>query len=245
MAKKRDLKEQNPEYTIDLVEILAENDPSKSNKYLQFMIGQTAEWITWMTGEIKNETFKEMFGVIADFEDLSNRNLLENKDIYSYESPEDVVEAIKLAKEKVTRGEVKKRETEVIHEDDRWLVLVPLSHRSSNMYGKSTKWCVAGDDQDFKKYFTDYTSNGILVYVIDKSVKDKETRDNPLSKVAFHNKFGEGQTTAWDSRDSQLNVSAMMKFMSAVGGDIMDKVNAELEGGKTPAARLEERGVRI
>lgn len=245
MAKKRDLKEQNPEYTIDVIDILAENDPTSSNKYLPFMISQTKEWVSWAFGEMKNETFKDMFGVIADFEDLSNRNLLENKDIYSYESPEDVVEAIKLAKEKVTRSEVKKRETEVIHEDDRWLVLVPLSHRSSNMYGKSTKWCVAGEDQDFKKYFNDYTKDGILIYVIDKTVKEAETRNNPLSKVAFHNRFNEGNVTAWDSKDSQLNVSAMMKFIGSVGSEIMDKVNNELESNKTPAQRLEERGVRV
>ena len=41
-----------------------------------------------------------MFEVIQDFEDLSKRNLLENKDIYAYESNQDIIEAVKTAKEK-------------------------------------------------------------------------------------------------------------------------------------------------
>ena len=225
MAKKRDLKGQNPDYVVDIIDILAENDPSKTNKYLPFMITQIGDWVKWVREEMTKETFKEMFDVIKDFEDLTERNLLENKDIYSYESPEDIVEAIKFAKEKVTRSEVKKRETEVIHEDDRWLVLLPLTHRSSNMYGKSTKWCVAGEDHDYKKYFGQYTNDGILVYVIDKSVKEKDTRDNKLSKVAFHCKIGEGKNiTSWDSKDQNLSTGDMMKFTALVGGDIMTKV---------------------
>ena len=111
MAKIKDLKSQNPNYTIDVIKVLAEMDPTKTNKYLPFMIKCTADWVEWINNELKNETFKEMFEVIKDFEDLSQRNLLENKDIYSYESNQDIIESVKLAKEKITRSEVKKKET--------------------------------------------------------------------------------------------------------------------------------------
>jgi hypothetical protein len=246
MANKRELKKQNPDYTIDLVEILAGKDPSDTNKYLPFMISQTKEWVKWIKNEMQEETFKEMFEVVESFEDLSNRNLLENKDIYSYESPEDIVESIKFAKEKVTRSEVKKKETEVVHEDDRWFVLIRLTHRSSNMYGKSTKWCVAGEDQDYQRYFKQYTDNGTLVYVIDKSVKERETRDNPLSKVAFHNDYSKGEgMTAWDSKDAQLNMKSTMKLINEVGSDIMSKVDEILESGITTPTRAKEKGLKI
>ena len=33
MAKIKDIKSQNPDYVINLVDILAENDPTKTNKY--------------------------------------------------------------------------------------------------------------------------------------------------------------------------------------------------------------------
>ena len=48
MAKKKDLKEQNPKFVIDLVEILAENDPSSTNKYLPFMVKQAESWVDWL-----------------------------------------------------------------------------------------------------------------------------------------------------------------------------------------------------
>ena len=153
MAKIRDLKEQNKNYKIDVIDVLASMDPSKTNKYLPFMIKCTSEWVEWINNELKNETFKEMFEVINDFHDLSERNLLTNKDIYSYKDNQAIIEAVKEAKEKVTISEVKKNETEVLYEDERWLVLYPLSVRSSNLYGKGTKWCVSSEDNNYGKYY--------------------------------------------------------------------------------------------
>ena len=171
MAKKKDLKIKHPKYNIDVIEVLSEMDPTNSNKYLPFMIKCTADWVEWIQSELKNETFKEMYEVIQDFEDLSQRNLLENKDIYAYESNQDIIEAVKVAKEKITRSEVKKKETEILYEDERWSVLIPLSTRSSNLYGKSTKWCVSSEDHNYGKYFKQYTENGVLIFLIDKNVK--------------------------------------------------------------------------
>ena len=143
MAKIKDIKSQNPNYVINLVDILVENDPTKTNKYLPFMVSQTKDWLDWFLNELKNNTFKEMFDIVKEFEELSDNNLLENKDIYSYESNQEIVDEIKFARDKVTRSEVKKKETTTLYEDDRWLVLQPLTSRSSNVYGKSTKWGVA------------------------------------------------------------------------------------------------------
>ena len=68
MAKKKDLKEQNPKFVIDLVEILAENDPSSTNKYLPFMVKQAESWVDWLKEELKSNTFKEMFDIVKEFE---------------------------------------------------------------------------------------------------------------------------------------------------------------------------------
>lgn len=245
MARKKDIKTQNPDYVIDVIEILAKNDPSGTNKYLPFMVKQTKEWVEWLHKELESETFKQMFEVVKDFENLTKRNLLEEKDIYAYESNADIVEAVKAAKEKVTRSEVKKNETLVLHEDDRFLVIMPLTSRSSNLYGKSTKWCVAGEDQNFKKYFGDYTKNGTLIYLIDKSVKDKDCRENPLSKIAFHQyKDKKDGLTVWDTRDNQLNLSQMMKVTSMVDSEIMEIINNRLENGPTNKVEAEKKGVK-
>jgi hypothetical protein len=244
MARIKDLKQQNPTYNIDVIDVLASMDPTKSNKYLPFMIKCTADWVEWINNELKNETFKEMFEVIKDFEDLSQRNLLENKDIYSYESNQDIIEAVKTAKEKITRSEVKKKETEVLFEDDRWLVIYPLSTRSSNLYGKGTKWCVSSEDNNYGKYFKQYTENGSLVFVIDKSVKESEYRSNDFAKVAFHNdrKKNDG-VTLWDIKDKQMGVGNAMKVYNMLGNDIMGIINERLEEGPTNKETADKKGV--
>ena len=198
------------------------------------MISQTKDWLDWFKDELEKNTFKEMFDIVKEFEELSERNLLENKDIYSYESNQDIVDDIKLAREKVTRSEVKKKETVVLHEDEKWLVLQPLTDRSSNLYGKSTKWCVSADDHNFKKYFKDYTHDGVLVFLIDKTVKEKDTRkeENNHAKLAFHkykNK-GDSDLTIWDVKDTQLKVGDMMKIYTFIPFDVMKVINETLEG---------------
>jgi len=245
MARIKDLKLQNPTYKIDVIDVLSSMDPTKSNKYLPFMIKCTADWVEWINNELKNETFKEMFDVIKDFEDLSQRNLLENKDIYSYESNQDIIEAVKTAKEKITRSEVKKKETEVLFEDNRWLVVFPLSTRSSNLYGKGTKWCVSSEDNNYGKYFKQYTENGSLVFVIDKSVKESEYRSNDFAKVAFHNdrKKNDG-VTLWDIKDKQMGVGNAMKVYNMLGNDIMEIINKRLEEGPTNKEVADKKGVR-
>jgi len=244
MAKIKDIKSQNPDYVINLVDILAENDPTKTNKYLPFMVSQTKDWLDWFLNELKNNTFKEMFDIVKEFEELSDKNLLENKDIYSYESNQDIVDEIKLARDKVTRSEVKKKETITLYEDDRWLVLQPLTSRSSNVYGKSTKWCVAAEDHNFKKYFKDYTNDGTLVFLIDKSVKEKDTRDNRYSKVAFHQyKNKENSLTLWDSKDKQLGVQEAMTVYGMVSKEIQDIIN-KASDGKSNAELAKEKGCK-
>lgn len=244
MAKIKDLKTQNPNYLIDVIDVLVSMDPSKTNKYLPFMIKCTSDWVEWINNELKNETFKEMFEVIRDFEDLSQRNLLVIKDIYAYESNQEIIEAIKIAKEKITRSEVKKKETEIIYEDVRWLVLCPLSTRSSNLYGKGTKWCVSSEDNNYGKYFKQYTDNGVLVFVIDKSIKESEYRSNDIAKVAFHNDRSKNDgITMWDVKDQQMGVGNAMKVYNMLGNDITKIITERLENGETNGSISEKRGI--
>jgi hypothetical protein len=244
MAKIKEIKAKNPDYFIDLIDILAKKDPTKTNKYLPFMVAQIKDWLDWFNDELEQNTFKEMFDIVKEFEELSERNLLENKDIYSYESNQDIVDEIKLARDKVTRSEVKKKETLVLHEDEKWLVLQPLTSRSSNLYGKSTKWCVASDDHSFKKYYKDYTQNGTLVFLIDKTIKEKDTRDNRFSKVAFHQYLNkENSLTIWDSKDKQLGIQEGMKVYTMIPKDIQDIINKAIDG-KSNADLAKEKGCK-
>lgn len=241
MGKKSDLKKTNPKFQIDLIEILSENDPTVTNKYLPFMMKKAESWVDWVIEELKNNTFREMFDIVKEFEDLSQRGLLENSDIYSYKSSQDIVDTIKLARDKVTKSQVKKNETITIHEDDRWLVLQPLTVRSSNIYGKSTKWCVSSEQNDYKKYFNQYTENGVLVFVIDKSVPEKEIKTNIFAKVAFHNDKKKEEITVWDTKDTQINASGMIELMDIIPHDIMKMINTTIKGKTNRELAIEKK----
>lgn len=67
----------------------------------------------------------------------------------------------------VTEVSVKPDERVKIYQDERILVVAPLTHRSSCKYGANTPWCVAVASND--EHYKEYTENGILIYFIIKS----------------------------------------------------------------------------
>ena len=112
------------------------------------------------------------------------------------------------------------------------------------MYGKGTKWCVSSEREDFKRHFITYTEKGVLLFVIDKTVKDEETREKLLSKVAFHiDREDDEKLTAWDTADNQIGTK-MMKVFAQLPSEAMSKVNDALYDGKTNQELAKERKVR-
>ena len=189
-----------------------------------------------------HETVVEILNIVSiDFQKLNDQS----DQLIIYRDTLIDPEKYKVAKEKITRSEVKKKETEVLYEDDRWLVLFPLSVRSSNLYGKGTKWCVSSEDHNYGKYYKQYTDNGILVFVIDKKVTDAESRTNDFAKIAFHNDLKKSDgITLWDVKDSQMGVSNAMKVYSMLPSEAMDIINKRLESGLTNKEQAQKRGVR-
>jgi hypothetical protein len=147
-----------------------------------------------------------------------------------------------MAKEKITKSQVKKNETIILHEDDRYLVLQPLTSRSSNLYGKATKWCVSSEQNDFKKYFNQYIDSGSLVFFIDKSVKEEETRNETLSKIAFHRDNVKG-LTVWDTKDVQLNAETILGLSEIIPTDILSIIMKATKD-KTNRELAEEKGIK-
>ena len=107
----------------------------------------------------------ENFMVSKEFIQMSEKNLLENKDITSYSGLEDMRKAISLASikelNKALENEVHKE-----YEDEKWVCVRPLSFASSQKYGATTKWCTTYVAE--KQYFERYWRRGILVYFINK-----------------------------------------------------------------------------
>ncbi len=230
MAKLKEL--HDPKYVIDFVEICSKLDPSSTNKYVPYMLKLLEGYISDVRKDYEEKTLAEIKDLVADFHDLSERNQLENKDIYSYDSFETLEKAIKEGKSKITESQIKKQETKVLYDDENYLVVRPLSIRSSRLYGASTKWCTSSERDDYTSHFERYAGKGVLVYFINKKA---DTKANKFAKVAFHNETNfkdENNITIWDVEDHNPSAG---ETMDLVGGvipfNVYESIREELYKG--------------
>ena len=149
--------------------------------------------------------------LIESFDDLVQKNKIEDKDInskeYKIHSEHDLVRLQKLFKkldkEKLTRGEIKKLGAEKIYDDSKYLVVVPKTFEASCYYGSGTKWCTTSN----KNHLMSETKRAVLYYIIDKERDpyNPETKEGDnLAKIALQQYYN-GSQKMWDSQDTSLN----------------------------------------
>lgn len=95
---------------------------------------------------------------------------LPNRDIHSYKSMDDIKNAVRI----IDIKEFTKSDSIRIHkifEDDAWLLVLPLSVKASQIYGAGTQWCTTNRERQYN--YMEYTRNGLLVYLINKSASYK------------------------------------------------------------------------
>jgi hypothetical protein len=158
---------------------------SPNNKFLMFL-GKTLT--------PKRIEVDKVVKLIDEFKKY--QKVLDEKDINNYDSLDSLEQAISKHENKLRR-EVKKIEgADVIYEDDRFSVILPLNYKSSCYYGSGTKWCVTSSES----YFDRYNGDGKVFFVIDKTAKSNDK----FYKVAIQQKF-DGDTVFWDVTDTAFN----------------------------------------
>lgn len=144
----------------------------------------------------------EFYEVTREFIDRMENNKIENKDLSTYSGLENLRSAISLSTlkdiEKDLESQVSKE-----YEDDKWIVVRPLTFQSSKKYGSGTKWCTTSTSE--KGHFERYWRKGILIYFINKETGYKF--------AAF--KDVDTEISFWNSADHridsiQLNVDSYL-----------------------------------
>lgn len=125
----------------------------------------------------------DLYSIFPEFCDYMERGKIQNKDITSYDSIEEIRMATSLASIKEMDEEMSKQVIKE-HEDDTWLVVRPLTFAASSRYGASTKWCTTYKSE--KQYFEKYWRQGVLAYFLNKKTgykfaMFKDVNDNDLS----------------------------------------------------------------
>jgi len=135
------------------------------------------------------------------FCEYNERNLIEENDLTKYKSFEQMIAAMGVAEMK---SEEKELETQVIkiHEDGEWLLIRPLTFKSSCKYGANTKWCTTTEHN--QEYYNKYAKRGVLVYCINKKNGYKVAAFYSLDKNEPEFSYWNQKDTRIDSTDSQL-----------------------------------------
>jgi hypothetical protein len=155
------------------------------------------------------------FKIFFKFIELNEQNLIENKDVTSYKTWEDLTKAIDLAEIKLMSKELEKNIIK-IYEDEEWLMLKPLSLFASKKYGSGTKWCTTMDSGN---YFMKYSGNGILIYNINKKTGLKFAvfkNLNPTEKDEF---------SFWNEEDKRFEPLENENISFHILGILREEVN--------------------
>jgi len=201
----------------DNIEYLSKNDPSKTNKYVELMmiivLKENSPLISIINlikrfHEINNKISTKIFEN-ADpqiLKSIPDRIIANPRDITLYTESRQIFRVCELANAHGTKKDKKEKiiteETDIIYDNDDYLIVVPLTFDASCYWGVDTKWCTT--TRDNQKYFHDYVNNGTLFYIIDKYRQND--KNHPLSKFAIHIKHGSDANSGliYNRTDDQL-----------------------------------------
>jgi len=226
--------------SIELAEKIIDNDPSATKKYSEwaikkfidiggkFSLQHTTDEISKVVKNyhsIVDRLSKEKVEKIIDgdesdnafnSEDSKNKVLKSPKDINSFETLYELQKFLTLYDKfqfLSDQEEKSKKESEKLYEDDRFLIIRPLSHTSSCYYGANTKWCTTTRDNE--DYFNRYTSKGKLYYII-----DKKSSDRTYGKMALLVPFGNGTPEVYNQQDGGERYTFLLERFAPIKDEI-------------------------
>lgn len=163
------------------------------------------------------------------FCEYNERNLIEENDLTTYKTFDQMISAMGVAEMK---AEEKELESQVIklHEDSEWLLIKPLTFKSSCKYGANTKWCTTTEHN--AEYYNKYAKRGVLIYCINKKSGYKVAAFYSLDKNEPEFSYWNQKDTRIDSTDSQLPLE-LIGFIRDHVKDSKAKSNWSLLDGDT------------
>jgi hypothetical protein len=184
MSKVDDLKKKYPQVSTASFSKFVEADTTPTKKYLDFMLK------TWEDRKISGpyRTTSSIIKDVTKFNDLLP--YIENKDIYSkeyygnYQKLLDIIERAEEVREE--KYFVKEDHITILLETEEFILLQPKTHKGSMKYGANTKWCTTTKNNE--SIFKNYTRDGFLAYLINKS----ESKNENYRKVALYLEFDQG-----------------------------------------------------
>jgi hypothetical protein len=168
------------------------------------------------------EMFKAKYGKDVSDEQLKNifdrfnkqQSRLQVKDIFKYASLKDLTSALETKSGKEVEKSIKTSEANILVDNEKMMIVEPLSMAASLKYGAHTKWCTTYSDPEQNK-FEEYFSKVTLVYFIDKI-------NNTKYAIAYDKKNPK-VVEAFDEKDKSIDFSNVLKLFSVTLEEISSK----------------------
>ena len=193
------LEGKNLEKTLDIytpkfldAEALYDSNEEETKEYIKHLIsldptykegsnftGDYGVWILDKYLKYHNQNKIDVFDryditqLLNDF--INVKQSLPNKDIGSYKTLEDLLDAIysvELTDRQKERRLRKSKDYHIVYKDDDWTVYVPDTYAGSCTLGKGTSWCTAYSEND--EYYQEYTKQGPLYIIINNNDKSEK-----------------------------------------------------------------------
>lgn len=230
-----------------VVRELSQNDPSGNNKYLDWMVRtlvqapqQKADIIAKIkcyhenVNRLSDNHVKAIYGEekwrnpSAEHKEVLDRIRKTPKDINAFPSHLWIEPMCTYFEEQKPKNASRVK----LLEDDKWLVVVPLTHAASCSYGAHSNWCVSTSNSS---YYSNYTQNGLLIFFIDKKGVNVRKREANSYKFAVNVNYDHPQMENWNwysmedqNIDARLMMNLVPKPLLDVAQKYVDEVLKEL-----------------
>lgn len=130
--------------------------------------------------EAYSQNLKRLPAEKRDIRNLSMKQLSDLMLPYILGEVQSLSDLKKAAREKINQ------ETEFIYEGPEGRILIPKTKEAAQFWGQGTKWCVSAKEEEHNA-FDEYNTQGpLVVYLPNKVVMNKDTKQNMQLKYAGH-----------------------------------------------------------
>ena len=251
MSRIEQLKKQNPNYTIEIIDII--NNLVGKVKYTELslnLIKNKRESFVRSKNDIISELVNEYDQNREKLEPKSYEELTNIMrvvgDYYGYNDFKTIKKFIELNEKNLIKQNDLSRfksfedlerqvslaelrlidkglEKQIIklYETDEWLVLKPMSFLASKKYGSSTKWCTTQENNP--DYYLRYSRRGILIYSMNKVTGEKVAAFKNLDESY------DRETSFWNMIDNRID-----SIESGLPIEVMEVIKNEFKNTTKP-----------
>ena len=177
-----------------------------------------------LIGSINEDTLRQF----KTFIEYDEKSLVDRKDLSTYKGFDDVEIELTKVELKLISKEME-GQVSILHNDDEWLFVKPLTYDSSKKYGSNTKWCTTSTSHP--DHFFRYTRDGILVYCINKlnGYKVAGFKDISSSEIKFY-----------DQTDKRID-----SLICEIPDDLFKIIRKHFKECEKPNAELIDKDIRL